>query len=108
MIYEHRTYHCVPGRLPDLLKRFEHVTLRLFRKHEIEPIGYWTVAVGASSQDFLYIIKWKSMADREEKWHRFQSDPEWAAAREETERDGPLVASLTNAFLKPAAFFRGA
>jgi hypothetical protein len=27
MIYELRVYHCVPGRLPDLNKRFETITL---------------------------------------------------------------------------------
>jgi hypothetical protein len=27
MLYEMRIYHCMPGRLPDLNKRFEAVTL---------------------------------------------------------------------------------
>ena len=27
MIYELRVYHCVPGRLPDLMKRFDTITL---------------------------------------------------------------------------------
>lgn len=104
MIYEMRTYHCVPGRMPELLKRFETTTLALMRKHEIEPVGFWTVLVGQSSQDVIYLLRWRSMADREERWARFQADPDWAAARRDTERDGPLVASLTNCFLKPTAF----
>jgi hypothetical protein len=29
MIYELRIYHCIPGRLPALLKRFETTTLEL-------------------------------------------------------------------------------
>ena len=29
MIYELRIYHCIPGRLPALLKRFETITLDL-------------------------------------------------------------------------------
>jgi hypothetical protein len=30
VIYELRVYRCMPGKLPDLLKRFEAVTLKLW------------------------------------------------------------------------------
>ena len=30
MIYELRIYHAVPGRLPDLLKRFDTITLKIW------------------------------------------------------------------------------
>ena len=36
MIYELRVYHCVPGRLPDLIKRFDTLTLPLWKKHGIQ------------------------------------------------------------------------
>jgi hypothetical protein len=49
MIYELRVYHSVPGRLPALIKRFETVTVRLFEKHGIRQMGFWTVAVGESN-----------------------------------------------------------
>ena len=29
MIYEQRIYHAMPGRMPDLLARFEQVTLAI-------------------------------------------------------------------------------
>ena len=35
MIYELRIYHCVTGRLPALLKRFETTTLELWKRHGI-------------------------------------------------------------------------
>lgn len=104
VIYELRIYHCVPGKLPDLLQRYETVTLGLLRKYEIEAVGFWTVVVGASSQDFIYMLRWHSMADRETKWARFQADPDWVATRKATEGNGPFVASLTNSFLKPTSF----
>ena len=47
MIYELRVYNCVPGRLPDLLKRFETMTLPLWQKHRIQQAGFWTVAIGS-------------------------------------------------------------
>ena len=33
MLHELRIYHCAPGRLPALNKRFETVTLKLWEKH---------------------------------------------------------------------------
>jgi hypothetical protein len=55
MIHELRVLHCVPGRLPALLRRFETDTLRLFEKHGIKQLGFWTVAIGESSNDlFLF------------------------------------------------------
>jgi hypothetical protein len=104
MIYEMRTYHCLPGRLPALLKRFETITLDLWKKHGIRQAGFWTVIVGESSQDLIYLLGWESLAEREQKWGAFQSDPDWIAKRAETERDGQIIASVSNQFLQPTAF----
>jgi hypothetical protein len=104
MIHELRVYHCVPGRLPALLKRFETITLGLFEKHGIKQAGFWTVLVGDSNQDLYYLLQWESLAEREKKWNAFMADPEWQAKRAETERDGPIVASITNSFLQPTRF----
>ena len=104
MIYEMRVYRCVPGRLPALLKRFETITLGLWEKHGIRQAGFWTVLIGESNQDLYYLVQWDSLAEREKKWNAFQADPEWHAKRAETERDGPIVASLSNSFLQPTSF----
>jgi len=104
MIYELRVYHCVPGRLPALLKRFETITLGLWEKHGSRQAGFWTVLIGESNQDLYYRVQWESLAEREKKWNAFQADPEWHAKRAETERDGPIVASLSNSFLQPTSF----
>ena len=50
MLYELRIYHCIPGRLPDLLKRFDTITTRIWQRHGIEQAGFWTVAIGDSNQ----------------------------------------------------------
>lgn len=104
MIYELRVYHCVPGRLPALLKRFETVTLELWRRHSIVQAGFWTVVVGNSNQDLYYLLAWQSLAEREAKWAAFQSDPEWIAKRAQTEADGAIVASISNTIFQPTAF----
>ena len=104
MIYELRVYHCVPGRLPDLLKRFDTITLPLWEKHAIHQAGFWTTLVGESNQDLTYFLKWESLAEREAKMAKFGADPEWLKARAETEENGPIVASITNSFLTPTSF----
>jgi hypothetical protein len=36
MIYELRIYHDMPGRMPDIDKRFNDVTMGLFKKHGLQ------------------------------------------------------------------------
>ncbi|MBI1397442.1 MAG: NIPSNAP family protein [Betaproteobacteria bacterium] len=104
MIYELRIYHCMPGRLPDLNKRFETITLKLWEKHGIRQAGFWTVLVGGSNVDLYYMLEWKDMAERERLWNAFATDPEWIEKRAETEKNGQIVESITNMFLSPTAY----
>ena len=104
MIYELRVYHAVPGRLPDLLKRFDTITLKIFERHQIKQAGFWTTLVGESSMALTYMLQWESLADREKKWNAFQADPEWHSKRAETEKNGPIVAKVSNSFLQPTSF----
>ena len=104
MIHELRIYHCLPGRLPALLKRFEGVTLKIWERHGIRQAGFWTVLVGDSNVDLYYLLEWKDMAERERVWNGFMADPEWIEKRAETERNGPIVARITNYFLAPTSY----
>lgn len=106
MIYEQRIYRCLPGRLPALLKRFETQTLRIWAKHGIRSAGFWTTAIGESSNDLTYYLVWESMAERETKWAAFIADPEWLAAKADSEKDGQIVANAATQFLAPTAFFQ--
>lgn len=104
MIYELRVYRCVTGRLPKLLERFDTITLKLWEKHGIRQAGFWTVAIGSSNQDLYYLLQWESLAEREAKWGAFIEDPEWLEKRAETEKDGAIVASVSNTILEPTSF----
>ena len=104
MIHELRIYRCVPGRLPDLLRRFETVTLAIWARHGIHQAGFWTTVIGESNQDLTYLLAWTSLAERETKWAAFQSDPEWIEKRAATEAHGAIVANITSSFLAPTAF----
>ena len=104
MIYELRVYHAMPGRMPDLLKRFDTITCGIWDRIGIRPAGFWTVLVGESNQDLYYMLAWESLAEREQKWGVFQADAEWNEKRAMTEQNGPLISGYANSFLQPTSF----
>ena len=55
MLYELRIYECVPGRLPDLMKRFDTITLKLWEKHGIKQAGFWTTVIGEFEPDAVLL-----------------------------------------------------
>ncbi len=103
MIYELRIYETIPGRLPDLNKRFETITLKIWERLGIKQAGFWTADVGTSNE-LTYLIEWESLAERERKWNIFQADPEWIEKRAQTEANGPIVARVRNSFLRPTSY----
>ena len=104
MIYELRVYDCLPGRLPALLKRFTDHTLALWDRHGIRQAGFFTTVVGESNQRLTYFLAWESLDERQAKWAAFITDPEWHKVRDESEKDGQIVANITNQLLAPTAF----
>lgn len=104
MIYELRIYDCLPGRLPALLTRFNDHTLALWARHGIRQAGFFTTMVGENSNRLTYFLAWDSLAEREAKWTAFIRDPDWLAARDASERDGPILANVRNELLSPTAF----
>jgi hypothetical protein len=104
MLHELRIYECVPGKLPDLLKRFDTITLKLWEKHGIKQAGFWTTVIGESNQTLYYLVEWESLADREKKWNAFGADPDWHKARAKTEEACAIVANVKNFILAPTSF----
>jgi hypothetical protein len=103
MIYELRIYHCLAGRLPALVERFNTLTCRLFEKHGIKQVGFWT-AEDESTSDLVYMLKWNSVAESEKRWASFRVDPEWIEARSNQTETERMIASITTQFLTPTAF----
>lgn len=104
MLHELRIYHAMPGRLPDLHKRFENIVLPMWKERDIRAVGFWTVLIGPSSQALYYMLEWQDLAERERKFNAFRADPEWLRRREETERNGPLVHHTESMVLQPTPY----
>ena len=104
MIYELRVYQAVPGQMPKLQARFRDQLPPIWKAHGIQAIGFWTTLVGESSNQLTYILQWESLADLETKWTAFLNDPAWHKVRDAGERNGPIVASISNQILTPTSF----
>ena len=103
MIYEYRAYYVMPGRMPDIQKRFADVTMRLFAKHGIRVVGFWEPVIGESNE-LVYICAYDDLAHRERTWAAFLADTEWQAAKQATEANGPLVERVVNKVWRPTRF----
>jgi hypothetical protein len=104
VLYELRTYHVVPGKLPAVNSRFEQHVLPLFAKHGVNPVGFWTCYIGPSANTLRYILAWDDLAARERIWNGFAADPDWLAVRAETEKDGALIERAENMILTPTSY----
>jgi hypothetical protein len=103
--FEQRIYITHPGRLTALHHRFREHTNRLFEKHGMDLVGYWTPTDGPEAENTLiYILAYPSREAREQSWKDFLNDPEWKKVYEESHRDGPIVMKVESKFLIPTDY----
>jgi hypothetical protein len=99
-VYELRVYHAAPGKLGELLARFREHTVKLFEKHGMKNVAYWTpVDEPEKSNTLIYILQHPSREAAAANWKSFQDDPEWKSVHEKSEANGKLVEKLESTFL---------
>ena len=104
-VYEMRTYTAPDGKLEALKTRFRDHTVRLFERHGITNIGYWTPAdAPLSATTLVYIIAHDSREAAKKSWAAFNADPEWQKARTASMVDGTLTTKIESVFLNPVDF----
>ena len=104
MLYEYRRYEVTPGRKPDLDARFTSLTMPLWEKHGIRAHGMFDVEVGTMTNELHYLLAWESLAEREQVFKNFLTDPDWVAGRAESEANGPLTARVHNQIWRPTPY----
>lgn len=92
-VFELRTYTTNEGKLDALHARFRDHTMALFTKHGMTHIGYWvpTDADKGAGNKLIYILAHPSKEAGLAAFDAFRKDPEWVAAKAESEKDGPLT-----------------
>ena len=99
-VFELRTYTAAEGKLPELSARFRDHTTRIFKKHNMEVIGYWIPQDPEKSKNtFVYILAFPSREAADKAWADFQADPEWKKVAAESEANGKLVLKVDRMFL---------
>ncbi len=100
-VYELRIYHANPGKLEALHARFRDHTCKLFQKHGIEVVGFWTPIQGQEARRTLYyIVAFPSLEAQAKAWAAFKSDPQWIKAKADSEQEGVLVNKVDSKNLK--------
>jgi hypothetical protein len=98
-VFEVRTYTTHDARLDALHARFRNHTMRLFEKHGMTNVAYWTPDDPALAQKTLvYVLAHRSREAAKRSWDAFRADPEWQKVRTESEADGPIVVRVESVF----------
>jgi len=109
--FELRTYTATKSNLDALNSRFRDHTVKLFEKHGMTNIAYFTLEKGSKGDDvtLLYFLAHESEDAAKKSFDSFRMDPDWVKARaasEEkakgslTEKDG----GVKSLFLKPTEY----
>lgn len=100
LVYELRVYHCYEGKLPDLLKRFREHTTKIFEKHSMKNVAYWTpMDESQKSNTLIYILAHPSREAAAANWKAFSADPEWQSVQKASEANGKIVEKVDSTFM---------
>lgn len=102
-LFEMRTYITHDGKLDALNKRFRDHTCALFEKHGMELVGFWTPVDGEGNK-LVYLLAFPNREARDAAFKAFGADPDWKAAKAESEKDGPIVKQVIQEFLTPTDY----
>lgn len=86
-VFELRTYTASPGNLQNLHSRFRDHTCKLFEKHGMTNIAYWSPVEGEKTADntLIYILSHTSLSAAKASFDAFRQDTDWVAARKASE-----------------------
>ena len=104
-VYELRIYHTFEGKLDDLLRRFREHTCKLFEKHGIKNIAYWTPTDDPiKGKTLIYVIAHPSREAAAANWKAFGEDPEWQSVRDKSEANGKIVEKVDSTYMTMTDF----
>jgi hypothetical protein len=104
-VFEMRTYYTHPGKMNALHARFRNHTNKLFEKHGMTLIGYWSpIDAKQAEEKLVYILAYPSKEAADRSWKAFREDPDWLKVKAETEKDGAIVAKVDSLYLNPTDY----
>jgi hypothetical protein len=97
-VYELRVYTAAPGKLDALNARFKNHTMKLFEKHGMTNVAYFT-PIDNKNNKLIYFLSYPSKDAGQKAWKGFLADEDWKKAFAESEKDGKLVEKVERRFL---------
>ena len=99
-VFELRVYHAAPGKLGELEARFRDHTIKIFGRHGMKSVAYWTPMDDPDKTNTLiYILQHPSREAAAANWKSFQDDPEWKSVKEKSEANGKLVDKVDSTYM---------
>ena len=104
-VFEIRTYTTAEGKLEDLHRRFREHTMKLFERHGMVNIAYWTPQdPKLASNTLIYVLAHNSRQAAADNWAAFSNDPEWQRVRAASEANGKIVIKVESIFMQATDF----
>jgi hypothetical protein len=105
-IFELRTYENPSEKANETkVKMFNTAEIAIFRRTGLTPVFFGNALVGSRMPHLTYMLVFDSLADREEKWGVFGSDPAWhKLSTTPGYTDPEIITNITNVFLGPAEY----
>jgi hypothetical protein len=98
-VFEIRTYTTNPGKLANLHRRFRDHTLRIFAKHGMTNVVYFSPTEGPLAENTLiYVLAHASRDAAKKSWADFAADPEWQKVAADSQVDGRIVSKVESVF----------
>ena len=77
--------------------------IAIFKKTGLSPVLFGETIIGPNMPNLHYMLAFKDMADRDQKWQVFRDDPDWKKlSADPTYRD--TVSNITDLILKPTNY----
>lgn len=86
--------------MSELESRFREHTIKIFDRHGMKSIAYWTPTdEPEESNTLIYILQHPSREAADANWKSFRDDPEWKSVKEKSEANGTLVDKVDSTFM---------
>jgi hypothetical protein len=104
-VFELRTYTAHEGKLGAVVSRFRDHTMKMFARHGMVSVGYWTPEDTPLAQNTLiYILAHPSREAAKKNWDEFRNDLEWKQTKSATEASGPIVEKTVSVYMDATNF----
>ena len=99
-VYELRIYTATPGNLENLHARFRDHTMRIFRKHGMEIVGFWApTAEEDRDSKLIYVLEHASQQAADASWRAFGQDPEWQEVATASNANGQILGGVERHYM---------